>query len=84
MSYISNTLNDLEYMLKEIGISSVEELFADIPEEIHLRTDLDLPAAMPEHKLIAYFRELAGKNKAFHNLRHSWAQAVIFIAFLWW
>lgn len=68
MSYISNTKKDLENMLKEIGMNSIEELFADIPEEIHLRGDLDIPAAMPEHELIAYFREIAAMNKAFHKL----------------
>lgn len=68
MSYISNTKKDLESMLKEIGVSSIEELFADIPEEIHLRGDLDIPLAIPEHELVAYFREIAAKNKAFHEL----------------
>ena len=33
-------------MLERIGLKSVNELFADVPERIRLKGDYDVPAAM--------------------------------------
>jgi len=60
--YIPNTGKQREEMLKDIGVSSVEELFADIPESIRLKRELDLPEALSEMELVRHLKELAGKN----------------------
>jgi len=49
-------------MLKTIGVSSIDELFSDVPSEVKLARKLNLPAAMSEFELIKYMSELAGKN----------------------
>jgi glycine dehydrogenase subunit 1 len=64
MPYILNTREDQEAMLKAIGASSVEELFAVVPAELRLGRALDLPAAMGELELSAHLSELAARNTA--------------------
>ena len=49
-------------MLDAIGVDSVDELFADIPEQ-YRNPPLDLPSPMSEFDLKRYFAELASMNK---------------------
>ena len=60
--YIPNTGEQQEEMLRDIGVSSIEELFADIPESIRLKRDLDLPEALSEMELVRHLKELSGRN----------------------
>ena len=62
MSYLSLTDADREAMLERIGVSSVEDLFQDIPERVRFRGDLDLEPALSEPELVAHLEELAGRN----------------------
>lgn len=64
MSYILNTPDDQRAMLEAIGLKSLEELFAQVPAELLLRCELDLPPALDEMALTAHMTELAGKNVA--------------------
>jgi len=63
MNYISLSDKDKKEMLDQIGISTVDELFTSIPENIKLKRRLDMPAALSEHELIDKLKEIAGKNK---------------------
>ena len=62
MSYLALTDADREAMLETIGVSSVEELFADLPAGVRLGRELDLPPALTEQELTAYFEALAAEN----------------------
>ncbi|HKP19567.1 MAG TPA: aminomethyl-transferring glycine dehydrogenase subunit GcvPA [Gaiellaceae bacterium] len=62
MSFLSLTDADREEMLAAIGVSSVEELFRDIPEGVRFRGDLELEPALSEPELVAHLEELAGRN----------------------
>ncbi|MGB9803403.1 aminomethyl-transferring glycine dehydrogenase subunit GcvPA [Desulfofundulus sp.] len=62
MRYIPNTPEDRKKMLADIGVDSVEELFADIPEQVRLKRELNLPEALSEPELVRYMEDLAGKN----------------------
>jgi len=62
VSYLALTDDDREAMLDAIGVSSVEELFADLPEGVRLRRELDLLPALTEQELTAYFEALAAQN----------------------
>ncbi|QDU97296.1 aminomethyl-transferring glycine dehydrogenase subunit GcvPA [Lignipirellula cremea] len=64
MPYLFNTPEDQQAMLEAIGASSVEDLFASIPEEFRLRRALNLPPAMPELALTQHLSALADKNIA--------------------
>src|SRR4051794_28777881 len=49
-------------MLDAIGVSSVEELFSDIPEELRLGRPLELPDGKPETEVYDRLSGLAAKN----------------------
>jgi len=60
--YIPNTEEDQKEMLKEIGAESVEALFCAIPENLRLKTDLNLPSSLSEIELVKELKGLCGKN----------------------
>ena len=62
MSYISLTHADRDAMLATIGVASIEELFADIPESVRFRGVLALEPALSEPELVAHLEELSARN----------------------
>ncbi|NUR77475.1 MAG: glycine dehydrogenase, partial [Thermoleophilia bacterium] len=62
MSYLSLTDADREEMLTAIGVSSIEELFRDIPEGVRYGRELAIAPALTEAELQRHLEELAGKN----------------------
>lgn len=60
--YIPHTTEDEQEMLEAIGLTSVEELFDDIPKDVALQRDLDLKPAMSELEVTSYLNKLAAKN----------------------
>jgi len=62
MNYVPHTSEDRSEMLKTIGVSSVDELFSDVPSQVKLDRKLNLPPAMSEFELMKYMSDLAGKN----------------------
>lgn len=63
MDYCPHTPEDIAQMKSAIGIASIDELFADIPEKFRLKKALDIPAALSEQETIACMSDIAGKNK---------------------
>ena len=68
MSYLALTDDDRNAMLEAIGVESIDDLFADLPEGVRFHRPLDVPSALTESELTAYFEELASKNE--HNGSH--------------
>ncbi len=62
MPYGPHTAGDRERMLAALGIASVDELFADIPEALRA-SRLDLPEPEPELELAARLQGLAARNR---------------------
>src|SRR3954462_3529234 len=62
MSYLSVTDADREAMLAAIGVSTVDELFRDIPQAMRYQRELDVPPALAEAELQRHMEDLAGKN----------------------
>jgi glycine dehydrogenase subunit 1 len=60
--YIPNTEEDQKEMLKEIGAESIEALFCAIPQNLRLKTDLNLPSSLSEMELVNELKGLCGKN----------------------
>ncbi len=50
-SYVPNTEKERREMLESIGMTSMDELFSDIPKDLKLDRPLDLPAPMSEMEL---------------------------------
>jgi glycine dehydrogenase subunit 1 len=61
--YTSATEQDRREMLAAIGISSMEELFADIPEGVRLTRELDLSPGMAEQDVYEHLAALAARNR---------------------
>jgi len=62
MRYIPSSKSDRKDMLQAIGVSSIDDLFAGIPENLRLRRLLDLPRALSEPELLGFFRKTAARN----------------------
>ena len=61
--YTSRTDADLGQMLDAIGVESLEDLFADIPEGVRLDRELDLPDGMSEQDVNEHLTALAARNR---------------------
>jgi len=62
VSYLSLTDADREAMLATIGISSVDDLFRDIPAGVRYGRELDVRPALTESELQRHMEDLAAKN----------------------
>jgi glycine dehydrogenase subunit 1 len=60
--YLPDTEQDKKEMLEYLGMSSIDELFADIPSELRLKGELNIPDADPEPVLLKKMNKLAAKN----------------------
>ncbi len=68
MRYLPKSPADREEMMREIGIQSIDELFAPIPAEYRLNRDLKVPRQMAESEVIDYFRDCAEANAAGYGI----------------
>ena len=60
--YIPSTVDEQAEMLAALGIDSIDQLFADIPDEFRNPT-LDLPAPLSELEIQQELGQMAGKNR---------------------
>ncbi|WP_374724578.1 aminomethyl-transferring glycine dehydrogenase subunit GcvPA [Calidifontibacillus erzurumensis] len=60
--YLPMTEKDKNEMLEAIGVSSIDELFSDIPEEVRFKGHLQLKSPLSEPELMKEFARLANKN----------------------
>ena len=51
-------------MLSAMGMTSMDELFADIPEGVRMNATLPLPGPQSEEEILADARRLLGANVA--------------------
>ena len=65
MILTSHTDKDIKNMLSLIGASSLDELFSDIPKEIFLREELNIPR-LDEKTLYYTFKNKLSENKYFN------------------
>lgn len=61
--YLPQTPEDIQEMLQVIGVSSIDNLYADVPESVRLKGDYDIPKAMSEVEVRRYFGQLAKHNR---------------------
>jgi glycine dehydrogenase subunit 1 len=68
--YIPHTDADVQHMLDEIDVDSIEALFDAVPEKHRRQTPLDLPAAASEQEVSRELARLAAKNANLET--HDW------------
>ncbi len=62
--FVPHTDTDIEGMLADLGLGSVDELFAVVPAALRLAGGLDLPAGRSEADTLEHLGALAGRNRA--------------------
>src|SRR6056297_1045113 len=64
MDYVSNTAKEREYMLEEIGVEAIEEIFDSIPKDIRLKRELDVDEGLSELELKRHMKEISEVNNS--------------------
>lgn len=62
MRYIPHTEEDVRQMLAAIGVQSIEDLFEEVPAELRLDRQMQLPEALSESELLRQLQEMAAEN----------------------
>ena len=61
MTYVANTDADRQAMLAELGLRSMDDLFAQVPQELRAKS-FDIPRGRAEMEVLAHLRALSEKN----------------------
>ncbi len=61
--YLPHSDTEIETMLNRIGVSSIDELFSDIPETLRFTKALNLPDSMAEADVFSAMKRMADKNR---------------------
>jgi len=63
--YIPNSIPEIKKdMMRQIGIKSIEELYADVPKKFRLKKKLDLPNSTSEQEVKRLIETILSKNVA--------------------
>ena len=60
--YFPHTGEDIQQMLERIGVSSMDDLYCDVPAEFFHKEELELPDAMSEQQVRHFFESLAAMD----------------------
>jgi glycine dehydrogenase subunit 1 len=61
--YFPHTDADLQAMMEKVGIKSLDDLYAEVPDEIRFRGDYQLPEQMSELEVRQLFEQLGTQNE---------------------
>ena len=61
--FFPQTKEEIEQMLKQAGMNSLDDLYADVPEQIRFRGEYDWPEPMSETEIRSLFDKLGEKNR---------------------
>ena len=68
LRHIGPRENDLQHMLKTIGVESIDQLiYETLPDDIRLKAPLNLEPAMTEYEYLNHIQKLGNKNKVFKS-----------------
>ena len=68
LRHIGPRENDLQHMLKTIGVDSIEQLIHEtLPDDIRLKSPLKLEPALTEYEFLNHIQQLGNKNKVFQS-----------------
>src|SRR3954464_13499823 len=62
MRYLPKSPTDREQMLREIGVKTIDDLFAPIPPNAQIKGDLKIPRQTAESEILDYFRQRGDEN----------------------
>ena len=61
--YFPHTEDDLQTMMEKVGVKTLEDLYAQIPDAIRFKGDYQLPSEMSELEVRDLFEKLGSQNK---------------------
>lgn len=67
-SYIPNPVAEQEKMLAFLGLSALDELYSELPDEVKLKRELNIPEGKSELAVKRQMEALAGQNKIFPTI----------------
>lgn len=67
-SYVPNTPEERQEMLRECGFAGFDDLYRDIPESVRLRTPLDILEGRSELEVRRTMEKMAEKNTVFRHI----------------
>ena len=67
-SYIPSVRAQQEEMLKEAGFSGMEDLYRDLPDDVKVRGELNLPEGKSELEADRIMRRIASKGKVYQTV----------------
>jgi glycine dehydrogenase subunit 1 len=62
MAYIPHTEEDRREMLATIGVPSIDDLFREIPADLKVKGQLNIPSFLSEDRLYTHLTELSRRN----------------------
>ncbi|MBQ6479375.1 MAG: aminomethyl-transferring glycine dehydrogenase subunit GcvPA [Erysipelotrichaceae bacterium] len=65
--YIPETLSEQEAMLREIGYTSIDDLYSMVPEQVRLK-ELNIPEGKSEMEVLEQMKEIADHNTVFRSV----------------
>ena len=68
MSYVPSTPAQRQEMLRAVGVEDYRELYRDVPEEMLLDRELNLPSSMSELEVSRTVSAMAAKNTQFQTI----------------
>lgn len=61
-AYFPQTGEDIRAMLDRIGVSTLDDLYSDVPDDFQYKGEYDLPSAMSEQEVREFFENLGRRN----------------------
>lgn len=62
-AYFPHTPDDIRSMLERIGVATIDDLYADVPDDVIFHGDYDLPEALSEEEVRRFFATIDKKNQ---------------------
>lgn len=67
-TFVPNTKEQQQEMLKEIGFEKLDDLFAHIPDAVKFQGELNIPEGMSEMEVSKAMKKMASKNVVFDSV----------------
>ena len=68
MEYIPNTPQEASAMARRIGADSLEDLYADVPQNVRCARPLAVGEGMSELALVRELKRIAAKNRVYDTI----------------
>ncbi|MTI81333.1 MAG: aminomethyl-transferring glycine dehydrogenase subunit GcvPA [Firmicutes bacterium] len=68
MKFIPHTSEEQRQMMNELEIKKLEELFQELPDEIKINKDINIPGPLSELEVARQLKKIAEKNKTVDQL----------------